>query len=70
MGFCGSSDMLRYTVITDFNGIVIFDPDRLIQFWGGHIDEGADLFTHFRSSNDGGKVIEQGIIIPILNQAK
>jgi hypothetical protein len=60
------SDMLRYDVITDFNGVVIFDPDRLIQFCGGHIDEGADLFTHFMTSNDGDKVIEQGIVIPIL----
>jgi hypothetical protein len=58
--------MLRYKVITDYNGIVIFDPDRLIQFCGGHIDEGTDLFTHFMSSDDGDKVIEQGIIIPIL----
>jgi hypothetical protein len=58
--------MLRYDVITDFNGIVIFDPDRLIQFCGGHIDEGTDLYTHFRSSDDGDKVVELGIIIPIL----
>jgi len=58
--------MLRYNVITDFNGIVIFDPDRLIQFWGGNIDEGTDLYTHFMSSDDGDKVIELGIIIPIL----
>jgi hypothetical protein len=60
------SKVLRYDVITDFNGVVIFDPDRLIQFCGGHIDEGADLFTRFMTSNDGDKVIEQGIIIPIL----
>jgi len=60
------SIMLRYTVITDFNGIAIFDPDRLIQFFGGQIAEGADLFTHFMSSDDGDKIVEQGIIIPIL----
>jgi hypothetical protein len=60
------SQMLRYKIITDFNGIVIFEPNRLIQFFGAHIDEGSDLFTHFRSSDDGDKVVEQGIIIPIL----
>jgi len=58
--------MLRYDVITDFNGIVIFEPGRLIQFWGGRIDEGTDLFTYFMSSDDGDEVIKQGIIIPIL----
>src|SRR5262245_33544613 len=58
--------MLSCNVIVDFNGIVIFAPDKLIQFWGGHIDEGTDLYTHFMSSNDGDKVVELGIIIPIL----
>jgi len=57
---------LRYNVITDFNGIVIFEPDRLIQFWGGQIQEGTDLYTHFMSSDDGDEVINRGIIIPIL----
>jgi hypothetical protein len=64
---CKEVDMkLRYDVITDFNGIVIFEPDSLIQFWGGQIQEGTDLYTHFMSSDDGDEVIKRGIIIPIL----
>jgi hypothetical protein len=58
--------MLRYEIITDFNGIVLFEPNKLVRFFGGHIDEGSDLFTRFTSSDDGGKVVEQGIVIPIL----
>ncbi|HKX27717.1 MAG TPA: hypothetical protein VJ302_08500 [Blastocatellia bacterium] len=58
--------MLRYQITTDFNGIVIFEPHRLKQFFGGRIAEGTDLFTTFMSSDDGDEVIKQGIIIPIL----
>jgi hypothetical protein len=58
--------MFTCVVNTDFNGIVIFEPYRLAEFFGGSIAPGTDLFTEFRSSDLGDRVLEAGIVIPIL----
>ena len=58
--------MFKCSVNTDFNGIVLFDPYRLIEFFGGAIASGADLFTLFRTSDVGDQVLQAGIVIPIL----
>ena len=58
--------MKKYEVYTDFNGIVIFEPTRLCNYFGGQIQEGSDLFSLFTSSEVGDDVVKQGIVIPIL----
>ncbi|MCK6587427.1 MAG: hypothetical protein HUU21_16535 [Polyangiaceae bacterium] len=54
------------TVITDFNGIVLFDPDLLQKRYGGRIDEGTDLFTKFTTTDEGDVVLTEGLIVPVL----
>jgi hypothetical protein len=58
--------MKRYDVGTDFNGLVIFAPDRLRNFYQGEIAEGTDLFSRFTTLEEGDEMLKRGIIIPIL----
>lgn len=58
--------MFRCIVNTDFNGIVVFEPYRLANFFGGSIAPGTDLFRMFRTSEAGDEVLKAGIVIPIL----
>lgn len=58
--------MYKCVINTDFNGIVIFEPYRLIEYFGGSIAPGTDLFTVFRSTDQGDDVLKRGIVIPIL----
>lgn len=58
--------MFRCVVNTDFNGIVIFEPFRLREFFGGQIAPGTDLFSLFRTTDAGDQVLKAGIVIPIL----
>src|SRR5262245_8846252 len=54
------------TVITDFNGIVLFEPVLLRERYGGAIAEGTDLFTRYRTSDEGDAVLAAGLIVPVL----
>lgn len=58
--------MKTFDLTVDFNGIVLFDPDRLETFFGGRIDPGTDLWTRFTTTDDGDAVLSQGIVVPIL----
>jgi hypothetical protein len=53
------------TVSVDFNGIVLFDPDRLQDFYRG-IPDGTDLFTRFVSTEDGDAALREGFVVPVL----
>lgn len=57
--------MQRFEIIVDFGGIVIFDPDRLTEYFGG-IDVGTNLYRRFITTDDGERVVEAGIVTPIL----
>ncbi|EYF08100.1 hypothetical protein [Chondromyces apiculatus] len=54
------------TVITDFNGIVLFEPHRLETWYGGQIEEGTDLFSKFTQTDAGDEVLIAGQIVPVL----
>ncbi len=58
--------MFISTIITDFNGVVLFEPHLLQQRYGGRIEEGTDLFTKFTTSDEGDAVLTEGLIVPIL----
>jgi hypothetical protein len=58
--------MWRGTQGTDYNGIVVFDPDALRAWCGGNIAPGTDLFHRFTASDEGDRVLELGIVVPIL----
>lgn len=55
------------TVFTDANGIVLFDPGRLRERYGGSIAERTDLFTKFIATDEGDEVLKEGIVVPILS---
>jgi hypothetical protein len=57
--------MQKLEVIVDFNGIVVFDPSLLAEFFT-EIKFGENLYRRFTTTDDGDKVVEQGIIIPVL----
>ena len=57
--------MQEIEVIVDFNGIVIFDPMLLCGFYPG-IAIGENLYRRFTQTDDGDKVVEQGIVLPII----
>ena len=58
--------MLRYEAGTDFNGLVIFEPTRLVASFGVCIEENTDLFTLFTTTDKGDMVLREGIVVPIL----
>lgn len=57
--------MQQFEVIVDFGGIVMFD-DKSLQAYFGQIAEGDNLYTRLTTSDDGDKVVEQGIVVPII----
>lgn len=57
--------MQEYLVTVDFNGIVLFDPQALEDFYKT-IEIGENLYARFAKTDDGDKVVENGIIIPII----
>jgi hypothetical protein len=58
--------MFTGTVSVDYNGIVLFDPDRLRARYGGAISEGTNLFERYTTTDEGDEVIAAGLIVPIL----
>ena len=58
--------MWRATQGTDYNGIVLFEPGRLREFYGGRIRRGRNLFARFTKTEDGDAVLRRGIVVPIL----
>jgi len=57
--------MQELELIVDFNGIVVFDPCLLEEFCSG-IKFGENLYRRFTTTDDGDKVVEQGILVPVL----
>lgn len=55
---------LRITV--DYNGIVLFDPDALVRYFGGTIQEGENILERLTTTDDGDAVIAAGVALPIL----
>lgn len=58
--------MQKFRVTVDYNGIVLFDPDALIQYFGGTIHEGENILERLTTTDDGEAVIAAGIALPIL----
>ena len=57
--------MWKGTQLTDYSGIVLFDPDALTQFYG-RIRTGTNLFKRFTRTTDGDEILKLGIVVPIL----
>lgn len=57
--------MQEFEIVVDFNGIVLFDPSLLNKFYD-QIAPGENLYRRFTQTDDGEKVVEQGIIVPII----
>lgn len=51
---------------TDYNGIVLFEPSLLKEYYGDRIRKGSNLFRRFMKTDDGDEVLRLGIIVPIL----
>ena len=49
--------MWQGEVIVDYNGIVLFAPDLLKQFYHGQIVKGTDLFTRYITTDEGDTVL-------------
>ncbi|NHZ82791.1 hypothetical protein F2P44_26460 [Massilia sp. CCM 8695] len=57
--------MRQFEAVVDFGGIVVFD-DKGLQAHVGSIAEGDNLYRRFTATGDGDKVVEQGIVMPII----
>lgn len=57
---------IALTLTVDFNGIVLFDPKRLKDYFGGSIDPGTNIYRRFTSSEAGDDVVRQGIVVPVM----
>ena len=57
--------MQKFELIVDFNGIVVFDPSFLEGYFS-KINPGDNLFERFVRSDEGERVVEQGIVLPVL----
>ncbi len=57
--------MQQFEMTVDFNGMIIFDPERLQNYYSG-IDAGTNLYRKFTTTDDGDEVVKQGILVPIM----
>ncbi|NHZ40524.1 hypothetical protein [Massilia aquatica] len=57
--------MQQFEINVDFNGIIIFDPERLQHYYSG-IEAGTNLYRKFTTTEDGDEVVKQGILVPIM----
>jgi hypothetical protein len=53
-------------ILTDFNGLVLFDPLVMKQHYGDTLTEGRDLFTEYITTDEGDAVLAAGLIVPVL----
>lgn len=58
--------MITTTLTVDFNGIVLFDPERLKQYFGGQIAAGTNVYRLMTTTQAGDDVLTQGIVVPIM----
>lgn len=58
--------MWKTKIVTDFNGLVLFEPSLLKKRYGDGLVVGTDLFSRYRTSDEGDAVIREGLIVPIL----
>jgi hypothetical protein len=58
--------MFHQTLTVDFHGLVLFDPDRLREFLGGHIEDGTNIYKMMTTSEAGDEVVQRGIVLPVL----
>lgn len=58
--------MNNLKITVDFNGIVVFDPERLKKYFGGSIKYSENIYRKMTTTSAGDEVIQQGILIPIL----
>ncbi|UKE74486.1 hypothetical protein [Xanthomonas graminis] len=54
-----------FKLSVDFNGLVLFDPGRLSDHYGG-LEVGRNLWADFITTEKGDEVVRQGIIVPLL----
>ncbi|NHZ95822.1 hypothetical protein [Massilia sp. CCM 8734] len=57
--------MQELDVVVDFGGMVLFDCAGLAAFYGG-VKEGANLYARLTGTDEGERVVEQGIVLPII----
>ena len=58
--------MKQFRIELDFNGMVLFDPLRLVKFLKSENITAAGIFQYFIDHEEVGKrAIDQGVIIPI-----
>jgi len=57
--------MKEFEIVVDFNGIVLFEPTLLTEFYT-QINLDDNLYERFVRTDDGDKVVNQGIVVPIL----
>lgn len=55
-----------FEVITDYNGIVLFDPVLLKNCLNRKIPPGENIFEVFSSTSLGDEVLKKGIVLPIM----
>lgn len=58
--------MKTFHQTVDYNGMVMFDPLRLHEYFGS-IKEGDNLFKLFTTTDHGDEVVKRGIAVPILS---
>lgn len=58
--------MKIFELSVDFNGIVLFEPERLVEYFDGEIPVGENLYRKFTTTNAGDEVVQEGIVVPVL----
>jgi hypothetical protein len=60
--------LLQNDCFAELGGFVLVDPARLSEFYGGSAC-GRDLVTAFTTTDEGDRVVTEGIVIPLLGLA-
>ena len=50
----------------EYNGLVVYDPDTLAEYYGGGPREGENLFERYVTTDEGDAVLAAGLIVPVL----
>ena len=53
-------------VSVEYNGIVVYDPLTVRDYYGGDVREGENLFARYTTTDEGDAVLAAGLIVPVL----
>lgn len=58
--------MQQLEVGVEYNGLVLYDPQTVADYYGGGPRDGENLFARYTTTDEGDAVLAAGLIVPVL----